>query len=96
MKRSEAMTKLNRIDQQMVEEVLPTGTTSGNNPYDYGKVEAKRIEKKLYTQAEFDDAVKTENEACALDCDDIADELDYGEGFHAAIRCERKIRARIK
>lgn len=43
---------------------------------------------------EIKKAVQAEREACALVCDNIADEIDYGDGFQAAIQCEKAIRAR--
>ena len=52
------------------------------------------IDKPIYTEAEMKKAVDDEREGCALECDNVANEIDFGEGFAVAIRCEKAIRAR--
>ena len=52
--------------------------------------------KTVYTQEGLDKAVKAEREACALVCDKIADEKDFGIGLNTAIECVQTIRKRNK
>ena len=81
--------------------VGPNGTTWCNkcNLLNLGKTPGKII---LYTQTEFDKAVKAEREACALECDKRRDRYIYSDPYdsdseqEAIELCAEAIRARNK